>query len=66
MFVATKLRRGMIPKDKERGAGVWNTESRGKTMCHHLPWLFSFLLVEVAIGWKEDHYHATLALLSKM
>ena len=56
MFAATKLRRGMIPKDKERG--MWNIESQGKTMCHHHPWLFSFLLVEAVIGWQEDHYHA--------
>ena len=56
MFAATKLRRGMIPKDKERG--MWNIESWGKTMCDHHPWLFPFLLVEAVINWKEDHYHA--------
>ena len=38
---------------------MWNVESREKVMFHHLPWLFfSFLLVEVAIGSQEDHYHA--------
>ena len=34
MFTATKLRRGMVPKDKE---GKWWTLSHGgKAMCHHL------------------------------
>ena len=37
---------------------MWNIESRGKTMCHHHPWLFTFLLIEELISWKEYHYHA--------
>ena len=55
MFATTKLRRGMIPKDKERG--MWNIESRGKNYVSPPPLVISFLLVEAAIGWQEDHYH---------
>ena len=46
MLAATKLRRGMIPKDKERG--MWNIESRGEAMCHHHPWLF------LLVSWGSD------------
>ena len=60
MFTATKLRRGMIPKDKE--GGMLNIESWGKSHVsplsfyhHHL----SFpLLVGAAICSQKDHYHA--------
>ena len=55
MFAATKLRRGMIPKDKERG--MWNIESRGGKLCVTATLGYSFLLVEAMIGWQEDHYH---------
>ena len=57
MFTATKLRRGMIPKDTERG--MWNIESRGGKLCVTTTLgYFPLLLVEAAIGWQEDHYHA--------
>ena len=53
MFVATKLRRGMIPKDKERGMWMWNVESREKIMCHHLPWLFCFCWLRQRLAGKK-------------
>ena len=64
MFTATKLRRGMIPKDKE--GGDVNVE-RGVTRENYVsppPLVIFLLLVEAAIGWQEDHCHAMLALLS--
>ena len=54
MFAATKLRRGMIPKDKERG--MLNLESWGKP-CVTPSW-FIPLLVGAAMGWQENHAHA--------
>ena len=65
MFAATKLRRGMIPKDKEGGGCECGTWSHGRKLCVTTSLgYFLFLLIEAAIGWQEDRCHATLSLLS--
>ena len=64
MLAATKLRRGMIPKDKEKGDVNVERGVMRENYVSPPPLVIFLLLVEATIGWKEDRCHATLALLS--
>ena len=64
MFTATRLRRGMIPKDKEREC--WTLSHGGRAMCHHSLFLTTTLLSPLLVGgsnWlEEDHHTHTLSM----
>ena len=63
MFTATKLRRGMIPKDKE--GECWTLSHGGRAMCHHFLFLTTTLVIPLLVGatfcWRKDHYAHTLS-----
>ena len=64
MFTATKLRRGMIPKDKE--GECWTLSHGGRAMCHHSLLLTTTLVILLLVGaafcWQKDHYAHTLSM----
>ena len=63
MFTATKLRRGMIPKDKE--GECWTLSHGGRAMCHHSLFLTTILVTPLLVGGSdrltEDRHAHTLS-----